>query len=90
MTSIQKITAYKPTESVVVLVSDEKNKFGLLDFSKAELDYIKTQFATNKKNRVAINRFNKWIFVQRVEEKKEKHSIDRQSYLRPFRQILKI
>lgn len=72
MTTISKKSTVSNTESIILLCekSSSFNNYGL---SSAEIDFIKKEITKKEKLFVCINQLNRYVFVQVIESKKEKH-----------------
>ncbi len=69
-TTIKKSSTVPSDQSIIILIKADSPRavFGL---SKAELDYVDAEIKKNEKKFVAINQYNRWVYIQVVEEKKE-------------------
>ena len=71
MTAISKKISLSNSESVILLTEKNSNfyNYGL---SKKELNFIKNEINVKNKLRVCINQFNRYVFIQVIDYKKEK------------------
>jgi leucyl aminopeptidase len=65
MTTFKKSNAVSVNENIVLLCS-LKTKFGTLNLTPAEVEFIQTSFAQDKKL-VVLNQFRRFVFVQLLE-----------------------
>ena len=72
MTNISKKASITNNESIV-LVCNKNNNFSKYDFSKDEIAFIKNEIVKNEKKFISINKYGRWIFIQLIDTKKEKH-----------------
>lgn len=72
MTTISKKSTVSNTESIILLCEKNSsfNNYGLI---KAEMDFIKKEITKKEKFFVCINQFNRYVFIQVIDSKKEKH-----------------
>lgn len=70
--SIKKITSVAPKDNII-LITGKKKGWTELELSKQEEAFAAGQIHKNDKKFITLNRFDKWIFIQLVEEKKESH-----------------
>lgn len=72
MTTISKKSTVSNSESIVLLCEKNSsfNNYGLI---KAEMDFIKKEITKKEKFFVCINQFNRYVFIQVIDPKKEKH-----------------
>lgn len=64
----QKKTSQQPTSHWILLVTKDTD-FSLFFSNQNEIDYIKKQIQ-DKKERISINQYNRWIFVQCIDTEK--------------------
>jgi len=72
MTLITKKATINNNEHIVLLCTKNYN-FNNNGFSKSEIEFIKNELSKNDKKHIFINQYNRCVFIQIVEEKKEKH-----------------
>ena len=71
MTAISKKISLSNSESVILLTEKNSN-FDNYGLSKTELNFIKNEINVKNKLRVCINQFNRYVFIQVIDYKKEK------------------
>ncbi len=71
MTAISKKISLSNSESVILLTEKNSN-FDNYRLSKTELNFIKNEINVKNKLRVCINQFNRYVFIQVIDYKKEK------------------
>ncbi len=72
MTTISKKATINNNENVVI-VCNKNNNFNNYDLSKDEIAFIKNEINKNEKKFISINKYNRWIFIQLIDIKKEKY-----------------
>jgi len=72
MTLITKKATINNNEHIVLLCTKNYN-FNNNGFSKSEIEFIKNELSKNDKKHIFINQYNRCVFIQIIEEKKEKH-----------------
>jgi leucyl aminopeptidase len=72
MTLITKKATINNNEHIVLLCTKNYN-FNNNGFSKSEIEFIKNELTKNDKKHIFINQYNRYVFIQIIEEKKEKH-----------------
>jgi leucyl aminopeptidase len=72
MATISKKSALNNNESVVLLCgkASNLNNFGL---SKEEIDFVKNEINTKDKKNVCVNQLKRYVIIQLIDNKKEKH-----------------
>ncbi|MBK7181825.1 MAG: leucyl aminopeptidase [Bacteroidetes bacterium] len=72
MTLITKKATINNNEHIVLLCTKNYN-FNNNGFSKSEIEFIKNELSKNDKKHIFINQYNRCVFIQIIEDKKEKH-----------------
>ncbi|MDO9186093.1 MAG: leucyl aminopeptidase [Bacteroidia bacterium] len=72
MTTISKKSTVSNTESIILLC-EKNSSFNNYGLSKAEIDFIKIEITKKEKFFVCINQLNRYVFIQVIDVKKEKH-----------------
>jgi leucyl aminopeptidase len=72
MTLITKKATINNNDTLVLLCTKNYN-FNNNGFSKSEIQFIKNELSTNDKKHVFINQYNRYVFIQIIDSKKEKH-----------------
>jgi leucyl aminopeptidase len=72
MTLITKKATINNNDTLVLLCTKNYN-FNNNGFSKSEIEFIKNELTKNDKKHIFINQYNRCVFIQIIEEKKEKH-----------------
>ncbi len=72
MTTISKKNTINNNEHVV-LICDNNLNLNDSGLTKSEIDFVKKQIKEQNKKSVSINQLNRWVFIQVIDEKKEKH-----------------
>lgn len=72
MTTISKKSTVSNTESIVLLC-EKNSSFNDYGLTKVEVDFIKKEITKKEKFFVCINQFNRYVFIQVINSKKEKH-----------------
>ncbi len=47
----------------LIFVASTKNQLKEIGFSKAELDYVNSKWEKDSNNNIAVNQYNRWVFV---------------------------
>ncbi len=72
MMLISKKATTTNNESIVLLCA-KNNSFNSFGFSKAETDFIKNEIDKNQKKFIVVNQLHRFVFIQLIDEKKEKY-----------------
>ncbi|MCE9539396.1 MAG: leucyl aminopeptidase [Bacteroidetes bacterium] len=72
MAIISQKSTVSNTESIILLC-EKNSSFNNYGLSKAEIDFIKIEISKKEKFFVCINQLNRYVFVQVIDSKKEKH-----------------
>ncbi len=72
MTTISQKTSINTSENIILLCNKNSNlkDFGL---SKTEIEFVKSEIEKKENSFIAINQFNRYIFIQVIIPKKEKN-----------------
>ena len=85
---LTKITKLPKKEDIVLLINETK-EIEKFDFSKNEIKYIK-QAIENEKKSININQYNRQIFIEKIEVKKELHLSKEKARKSAFKLLPKI
>ncbi len=69
-TTIKKSSSLIPNQSIIVLAK-AGSKFTSFGLSKDELSYLDSELKKKDKKLHVINQYNRWVFIQIIEKKKE-------------------
>jgi leucyl aminopeptidase len=71
MSTLLLSTTSIPKNLSIVVLATAKSKFKSFGLSKEELAFLAAEINKNEKKQIAINQYNRWVFIQIIDKKKE-------------------